>query len=164
MAKLNTKTNIDKIKTKINNNYYSAGGVDDTLKLKNVINNKEQSEKSIDNEANDLLMQVDIDEVLKEKFNLDEVLTPLKVDENNKLLERAKQIKKKDINSIFKILIENLGYKYSKMELYSGASNYLSVDSTTFYKKLSSEYKEMLIVELNSKSNYLKKRGVITLY
>lgn len=164
MEKIKHKNNIDEIKSKINNNYYGANSLDDINQLKGITLDNDTG-KDISQETNNNILYDDIDSIVENEVNgLSHILTPLNLDNEGNLKEKVKQIKKQDINLIFKVLTDILKHKYSSLEIYSGASEYFSVDSSTFFKKLNTKYRQDLLIELEGQTNFLKKKGITNLY
>jgi len=157
-------TNIDLIKNKVQTNFYGAVG-EDTSKLKSKLIKTKSTKKLVDDEVGDSILQADIHKIVKhQESKLNKILTPLIINEDGVLEKRVKQITKSDINLMFGIISKELKWKYPYIELYSGISHYFSIDSTIFYRKLNTKYKDLLISEHAKNSDFLASKGVLNLF
>lgn len=156
--------NIDKVKHNINSSFYgNVGGDDEYSRFGEIIKNSETS-KPLPQEIEEKILSDEIENIVDKDYKLKGIILPVKVYKNNVPFEKLKQIKKEDINYIFSSMVKKLYPKYSIIDIYASSAEYFGVDSTTFYKKLNTKYKELLINQFNSITDFLKKKGVTSLF
>lgn len=82
------------------------------------------------------------------------------VDENLK----ARKLNKNQINELYTHIIKNLNTEFKRSEIFSIVSDYFDIPPSKFYNSLSNKFKNDLMMELDSHSNVLEKKGITKLF
>lgn len=79
-------------------------------------------------------------------------------------LGRCNKLKKTDINDVYGYIIDEMGNKWSRIDLFSEICIYFDIKPAKFYSSLSNVYKEDLIQELDHKTGILEKKNIKRLF
>jgi len=79
-------------------------------------------------------------------------------------LGRCNKLKKNDINDVYGFIIDEIGPKWSNIDLFSELCVYFDIKPAKFYSSLSNVYKEDLIQELDNKTGILEKKNIKRLF
>jgi hypothetical protein len=79
-------------------------------------------------------------------------------------LGRCNKLKKSDINDVYGYISDEMGAKFSRIDLFSELCVYFDINPTKFYSSLSNVYKEDLIQELDKKTGVLGKKNINKLF
>ena len=79
-------------------------------------------------------------------------------------LGRCNKLKKNDINDVYGFIMDEIGPKWSNIDLFSELCVYFDIKPAKFYSSLSNVYKEDLIQELDKKTGILEKKNIKRLF
>ena len=79
-------------------------------------------------------------------------------------LGRCNKLKKTDINDVYGYIVDEMGNKWSRIDLFSEICIYFDIKPAKFYSSLSNVYKEDLIQELDQKTGILEKKNIKRLF
>jgi|TARA_B110000037_G_scaffold191512_1_gene225087 hypothetical protein len=79
-------------------------------------------------------------------------------------LGKCNNLKKADINAVYGFIVDEMGAKYSRIDLFSEMCVYFDINPSKFYSSLSNVYKEDLIQELDDKTGILERKNIKRLF
>lgn len=97
---------------------------------------------------------------------IDDIIKGSEYEHLNEVTENGviKKLNKIQINKVFMHIIEKIGNKYTRIEIFSVLSDYFDVFPNKFYNSLSNKFKDELIKELDDKYGILEKRKIRKLF
>lgn len=79
-------------------------------------------------------------------------------------LGQCKKLKKIDINDVYGYIVDEMSYKFSRIDIFSEMCVYFDIKPGKFYNSLSNVYKEDLVQELDIRTGILEDKNINKLF
>ena len=78
--------------------------------------------------------------------------------------QQTVKLKKIDINEIYEYISDEMRTTHSLVDVFSELCDYFNVNPTRFYQSLGNKFKEVLIEELDERTNILQRKNINRLF